>query len=176
MVVQHMPRPLSLRTQPNSLGDGSSGVHIIIWPQQKPALIGRQLFWCVVWGLFELVGWPVLIFHSGWRDACEPRWRVPGCWFDRTAGQHNAPVDPCSHVQLKSSAWQPMRRKLWWPHQWPYHRLSMFHMLFPLPLKHDTVSHPVKAWKMATVGTCSVPGPQLSCELPSILSSFPWQK
>jgi len=60
--------------------------------------LGRQLSWCVVWGLLELVGWPIFLCHCGWRYAYKPRWHVTGCWFDRRAGQQNAPVDPCSLV------------------------------------------------------------------------------
>ena len=159
-VVQHIPKP-NLTTAA-LVCKSSSG--------PNRSRLGRQLSWCVFWGLLELVGWPLFICHCGWRDAYKPHWHVPGCWFDRRARQRNAPVDPCSHLQLKWSAWQPMCRKLWRPH----HKLSMFlTLLSPTPNEawHGvTPSGGVEEWQPSALARSQCHSHLVSCQVPEVLS------
>ena len=135
--------------------------------------LGRQLSWCVVWGLLELVGWSLLICHSGWRDACEPRWRVPGCWFDRIE-QDNKTLQRI-HVVIYS--WN-RRRGSQCPescgdHQWPQHRFSMFPMLFsppPTEAWHGvTPSEGVEEWQLSALVRSKGPSYLVSCQVVEVL-------
>ena len=49
--------------------------------------LGKQLSWCAVSGLLELVGEHLLICQSGWTGACDTHWHVPDHWCDHRAKQ-----------------------------------------------------------------------------------------